>query len=173
MTPLQKIKAANTLCRSISLVADNKLLPKIFVVNGKCYWFLNAAKRAAFDTKYPVEILTIEEAVKVCTDKPRTLTRNSVVWDFDQRGETFGGYLFCDNPVDALKVKMSVIDIAKEQEKILKQKAEEEEKQLIIKTIAKNKGVISKAAAELRISRYSLDKKIAKYNIERVVYLDI
>ena len=166
MTPLQKIKAANTLCRSISLVEDNKLLPKIFVVNGKCYWFLNAAKRAAYETNYPVEILTIEEAVKVCTDKPRTLTRNSVVWDFDQRGETFGGYLFCDNPVDALKVKTRVIEIAKEQEKALQQKAEEEEKQLIIKTIAKNKGVISKVAAELRISRYSLDKKIAKYNIK-------
>ena len=67
MTEQQKQHAAEVLINNSMMLLgsteeDPKYLPKVFVVNGKCYWFLNVARRAAFGTKHPIEVMTIEEA---------------------------------------------------------------------------------------------------------------
>lgn len=77
---------------------EPKMLPKLFVVNGKCYWFLNAARRAAFGTSLAIEVMTIEEAWEIYTHMPaNTLKKDAVERNFDQTGSTFNGLLFCDN----------------------------------------------------------------------------
>lgn len=84
---------------------ESKFLPKVYVVNGKCYVFLNAAKRAAFGTNYPIEVMTAEEAWEIFMHLPAyKLRKTDVEWDFDQTGSTFDGCLFCDNIVKACAV---------------------------------------------------------------------
>lgn len=74
---------------------EPKMLPKLFVVNGKGYWFLNVARRAAIGTDYSIEVLTIEEAWNIHMHLPAdSLKKDAVDWDFDQTGSTFNGYLF-------------------------------------------------------------------------------
>ena len=100
MTEQQLQHAAEVLINSKELLGgdDSKYLPKVFVVNGKCYWFLNAARRAAFGTEYPIEVMTIEEAWQIHLHMPAdTLKKECVDRDFDQLGSTFNGLLFCDN----------------------------------------------------------------------------
>ena len=100
MTEQQKLHAAKVLIHSKELTGgdDPKFLPKVFVVNGKCYWFLNAARRAAFGTEHPIEVMTIEEAWQIHLHMPAdTLDKKAVAWDFDQTGSTFSGLLFCNN----------------------------------------------------------------------------
>ena len=48
-----------------STAEEPKFLPKVFVVNGKCYWFLNVARRAAFGTEHPIEVMTIRDAWEI------------------------------------------------------------------------------------------------------------
>lgn len=77
---------------------DPKFLPKVFVVDGKCYMFLNAARRAAYGTSLAIEVMTIEEAWEIYTHMPAdTLKKDAVERNFDQTGSTFNGLLFCDN----------------------------------------------------------------------------
>lgn len=100
MTEQQKQHAAEVLINSKELLGgdDPKFLPKVFVVNGKCYWFLNVARRAAFGTEHPIEVMTIEEAWEIHLHMPAdTLKKECVDRDFDQAGSTFNGQLFCDN----------------------------------------------------------------------------
>lgn len=100
MTEQQKQHAAEVLIHSKELLGgdDSKYLPKVFVVNGKCYWFLNVARRAAFGTEHPIEVMTIEEAWEIHLHMPAdTLKKECVDRDFDQAGSTFNGQLFCDN----------------------------------------------------------------------------
>lgn len=85
------------LCTNRCLTADHKLMPMVFVVNNRPYWFLNAARRAAFKTKYPIEIIGIEAAYEWNTGHSRKeLNKHDVNWHFDQKGETFNGQLFED-----------------------------------------------------------------------------
>lgn len=100
MTEQQKQHAAEVLIHSKELLGgdDPKFLPKVFVVDGKCYMFLNAARRAAYGTSLAIEVMTIEEAWEIYTHMPAdTLKKDAVERNFDQTGSTFNGLLFCDN----------------------------------------------------------------------------
>lgn len=79
-------------------VEDPKYLPKVFVVNGKCYWFLNAARRAAYDTDHSIEVMTIGDAWEIYLHLPAdTLKKECVDSNFNQTGDTFfDGRLFDD-----------------------------------------------------------------------------
>lgn len=103
MTEQQKQHAAEVLVKNSmmllgSTAEEPKFLPKVFVVNGKCYWFLNVARRAAFGTEHPIEVMTIREAWEIYMHMSAdTLNEKEVEWNFDQTGSTFSGLLFCDN----------------------------------------------------------------------------
>lgn len=100
MTEQQKQHAAEVLIHSKELTDGDepKFLPKVFVVDGHCYMFLNAARRAAYGTEHPIEVMTIEEAWEIYTHLPAdALKKDAVEWNFDQTGSTFNGQLFCDN----------------------------------------------------------------------------
>ena len=100
MTEQQKQHAAEVLIHSKELTGgdDPKYLPKVFVVDGHCYMFLNAARRAAYGTSLTIEVMTIEEAWEIYTQLPAdALKKDAVEWNFDQTGSTFNGQLFCDN----------------------------------------------------------------------------
>ena len=103
MTEQQKQHAAEVLVKNSmmllgSTAEEPKYLPKVFVVNGKCYWFLNVARRAAFGTEHPIEVMTIREAWEIYMHMSAdTLNEKEVEWNFDQTGSTFNGLLFCDN----------------------------------------------------------------------------
>ena len=80
------------------LFRSPKFLPKVFVVDGHCYMFLNAARRAAYGTSLAIEVMTIREAWEIYTHLPAdALKKDAVEWNFDQTGSTFNGQLFCDN----------------------------------------------------------------------------
>lgn len=93
--------AANLLLKSKQLTGgdDPKFLPRIYVANGKCYYFLNAARRAVVGTQYPIEVMTIEEAYKIMHNKEFSAAmRDMVAWNFNTTGSTYkGGNLFRDN----------------------------------------------------------------------------
>lgn len=103
MTEQQKQHAAEVLVKNSmmllgSTAEEPKYLPKVFVVNGKCYWFLNVARRAAFGTEHPIEVMTIRDAWEIHLHMPAdTLKKECVDSNFDQTGSTFNGQLFCDN----------------------------------------------------------------------------
>ena len=93
-------KAAKVLLSSRGLTGgdDPKYLPKIYIVDGHCYWFLNVARRAAYGTNHVIHVMTIEEAWEIYTHLNRsTLKQEVVAWDLDQTGFTFDGRLFNDN----------------------------------------------------------------------------
>ena len=100
MTEQQKQHAAEVLIHSKELTDGDepKFLPKVFVVDGHCYMFLNAARRAAYGTSLAIEVMTIREAWEVYMHMSAdTLNEKEVEWNFDQTGSTFNGQLFCDN----------------------------------------------------------------------------
>ena len=100
MTEQQKQHAAEVLIHSKELTGGDepKFLPKVFVVDGHCYMFLNAARRAAYGTSLAIEVMNIREAWEIYMHMSAdTLNEKEVQWDFDQTGSTFNGQLFCDN----------------------------------------------------------------------------
>ena len=100
MTREQLEKAALALVSSHRLISSSdevRYLPKVFIVNGQCYWFLNAAKRAAFGTNSLITVMTIEQAWQIHTHlHPDTLEKERIEKKFDQTGDTFNGRLFDD-----------------------------------------------------------------------------
>ena len=100
MTEQQKQHAAEVLIHSKELLGgdDPKFLPKVFVVDGKCYMFLNAARRAAFGTSLAIEVMTIREAWEIYMHMSAdTLNEKEVEWNFDQTGDAYyDGRLFDD-----------------------------------------------------------------------------
>ena len=121
MTEQQKIHAAEVLLSTKALTGGDepKFLPKIYVVNGECCMFLNAARRSAYGTTYPIEVMTIEEAWNIVhSNDGQKLDPKEVEDNFDQTGSTFEGKLFCDNPfINACMVPNPVIRIADAKEK--------------------------------------------------------
>ena len=85
--------AAERLMASPGLVKKDMYLPQIYIVAGKCYWFLNAARRAAFGTNHRIYVLTIEDALKITGRKVRPY-RHHIAMDFDQTGNTYNGRLY-------------------------------------------------------------------------------
>ena len=81
--------------KSIHLLGNGLLLPKLYVVGNEHYWFLNAAKRAAYGTNRRVEVLHIEEAWQIVHNKKWVPAYKELVdWHFDQTGELYQGFLF-------------------------------------------------------------------------------
>ena len=100
MTQEQLKHAAEVLINSKQLTGgdDPKFLPKIYVVDGHPHWFLNAARRIAYGTKFPIEVMTIEQAWEIHTGlSADTLKKSEIATEFDTTGSTFDGRLFCDN----------------------------------------------------------------------------
>lgn len=85
--------ATERLLASPGLVGEGIYLPKVYIVAGKCYWFLNVARRAAFGTSHRIYVLTIEEAWKIAGRKYE-LDRHHIAKKFDQTGETYNGKLY-------------------------------------------------------------------------------
>ena len=100
MTEQQKQHAAEVLLGTKALTGgdDPKFLPKVFVVDGKCYMFLNAARRAAYGTSLAIEVMTIADAWEIHLHMPAdTLKKECVDSNFDQTGDTYyDGRLFDD-----------------------------------------------------------------------------
>ena len=100
MTEQQKQHAAEVLIHSKELLGGDepKFLPKVFVVDGHCYMFLNVARRAAFGTEHPIEVMTIEEAWQIHLHMSAdTLKKECVDNNFDQTGDAYyDGRLFDD-----------------------------------------------------------------------------
>jgi len=96
MTEQQKLHAADVLLGTKELLGgdDPKYLPKVFVVDGHCYMFLNAARRAAYGTELPIYVMTISDAWKIKHGETDTLDEKAVEWNFDQTGSTYGGRLY-------------------------------------------------------------------------------
>ena len=111
MTREQLEKAALALVSSHRLISSSdevRYLPKVFIVNGKCYWFLNAAKRAAFGTNALIHVMTIEQAWHIHLHlHPDTLKKECIEKNFDQTGDTFGGRLF-DEPHSPLAQMVNI-----------------------------------------------------------------
>lgn len=111
MTREQLEKAALALVSSHRLIGSSeevRYLPKVFIVNGKCYWFLNAAKRAAFGTNALIHVMTIEQAWQIHLHlHPDTLKKECIEKNFDQTGDTFGGRLF-DEPHSPLAQMVNI-----------------------------------------------------------------
>lgn len=113
MTEQQKQHAAEVLLGTKALTGgeDGKYLPRLYVVNGKCYLFLNVARRAAIGTQYTIEVLNIEDAWQIRTNlHPIILEHNMVDWEFDSTGSTFDGYLFSDNMIYPSMVPNPIIN---------------------------------------------------------------
>ena len=113
MTEQQKQHAAEVLLGTKALTGgeDGKYLPRLYVVNGKCYLFLNVARRAAFGTDYPIEVLSIEDAWQThYYQHPYTLKHDAVDWEFDSTGSTFNGFLFSDNLIYPSMVQNPIIN---------------------------------------------------------------
>ena len=111
MTQKQLQHAAEVLLNSHWLISPKdelRYLPKVFIVNGKCYWFLNAAKRAAFGTNAVIHVMTIEQAWHIHLHlHPDTLKKECIEKNFDQTGDTFGGRLF-DEPHSPLAQMVNI-----------------------------------------------------------------
>ena len=103
--------AAEVLLNSHWLISPKdelRYLPKVFIVNGKCYWFLNAAKRAAFGTKHVIRVMTIEQAWRIWLHLPESsIKQECIEKNFDQTGDTFGGRLF-DEPHSPLAQMVNI-----------------------------------------------------------------
>lgn len=116
MTEQQKLHAAKVLLGTKALTGgdDPKFLPKIYVVNGECSMFLNVARRSAYGTTYPIEVMTIEEAWDIVHfNDGKKLDPKEVEDNFDSVGSTYDGKLFCDNQdINAGMVPNPVIRIA-------------------------------------------------------------
>lgn len=85
--------AAERLLASPGLVKKGMYLPKIYIVAGRCYWYLNAARRVAFGTNHRIYVLTIEDAWKISGRKVKPYNYY-IGRDFDQTGETYDGKLY-------------------------------------------------------------------------------
>ena len=167
MTQEQKKNAAEVLFRSIRLVGGDMHLSKIFVVNGQCYWFLNAAKRAAVGTDYPIEVLTFEEAYRIHTGKANAIVpRNAIAWEFNQTGECFdGGKLFCDNyQLTASMVKNEILSSSKKPMTVA-EISEDKERIFLIDALKHNQYNKRRTATYIGLSLYLLNRKIDNFNI--------
>lgn len=113
MTKEIKKKMCELLVSRSMLINGGRLLPKIYVVGDRPYWFLNVAKRAAYGTKHPIEVIDILDAYKVVPQRMvDEAARHGIGYYFDQTGETFSdGRLFFDNDVKADEAEIKVINV--------------------------------------------------------------
>ena len=158
--------AAHKLCNTRNLLSDGKCLPKIFVVNEHCYWYLNAAKRAAYGTNHPIEMLTINEAFEIVTRLPATaMKHDTVAWEFDQTGDIYLDNLFCDNMfVKPFMVKNEFVGSELVTE--VNGNVQKKEKELITEALKRCEYKKVRTAQYLGLSVHTLTKKMNEYNIK-------
>lgn len=96
MTDYMQHKAMMALMTSRKMFHDDRYIPKVYVVGKSIYWFLNAARRAAYCENHIIEEMTVEQAFAMYHDGAQ-IDQSLINRTFDQRGETFGPFLFCDN----------------------------------------------------------------------------
>ena len=163
MNKTQQEYIARVLINAVDLLGEDMWLPKIYVVNGRPCWFLNAARRAAYGTNHPIEMMTIEQAYQIHFGRPWPMeNRNQVVWGFDQTGETYDGFLFeRDNVTRASKHKSD--DPLPEE---IEGDARLYERNLIESVFNRCEGNKTMTAAQLGISVYTLSKKLKEYGIK-------
>lgn len=113
MTDKVKQRAANAIMKSFRVFSEDtslkRYVPQIYVVGDSLYWFLNAARRAAYCEKKPIEALTFLEAYMLThggKQPPKKQYKMKI--GLDQTGEVYWNYLFIDSlvPVDSPRVKM-------------------------------------------------------------------
>lgn len=107
MTEETKLRAVKALLASRQLNSEERLLPKIYIVGKSLYWFRNAARRAAYTENKLIEDMKVEEAYAYAYGGEQIDSR-LIASNFDQRGETYGQFLFCNSSMrwDARKVKL-------------------------------------------------------------------
>lgn len=107
MTEETKLRAVKALLTSRQLNSEERLLPKIYIVGKSLYWFKNAARRAAYTEQKIIEEMTVEYAYAYAHNGEQIDSR-LIASNFDQRGETYGKFLFCNSSMrwDARKVKL-------------------------------------------------------------------
>lgn len=111
MTEKERKHAADKLMGT-KILMKGKILPKIFMADGHCYLFLNAARRAVFGTNLPIEVMTVREAFEIATGQnSNELPRESVEWNFDQTGSTYNGLLFAPRYGNSTMASMVQNDI--------------------------------------------------------------
>ena len=98
MTNETRHKAATALMRSPVITSNEQYLPVVYIVGNHLYWFKNVARRAAYCEKKPIEMMSIEAAWIISKEK-KPFDSNKVNKHFDQHGDTFGTFLFCDSEV--------------------------------------------------------------------------
>ena len=98
MTETMKYKAAAALMRSRGISGNEQYLPMVYVVGDHIYWFRNVARRAAYCEKKHIETMTIEAAWSIAQPE-QPFDKRQVDKHFDQQGEAFGTFLFCDSKV--------------------------------------------------------------------------
>lgn len=107
MTDAMKQRAVKALLMSHRLNSDARMLPKVYIVGNSIYWFKNAARRAAYTEHKLIEEMTIEYAYAYAHNGEQIDSR-LIASNFDQRGETYGPFLFCNSSMrwEASKVKL-------------------------------------------------------------------
>lgn len=163
MTNETKQRISELLLNNSELLGKELLMPKVFVVNDHPYWFLNVARRAAYGTEYPIEVITIEAAYETVHKKPASMMdRSKVEWNFDQTGDTYGGALFAGGTLlaDMCKVPVIVNGEIKTRQIINQQKRE-----FLLKMLKRNENNKSRTAQHLGISPYMLEKRMKEYGI--------
>ena len=164
MTNEMKQIAAEKLMRAVGLAGEGKRLPKIFIAGTHCFWFLNAARRQAYEDGGKVEMMTINEAFELTTNLPATcLKHDSVAWNIDQRGDTYDGRLFNGFDIiypDDIESEVSETQLVNDK----MDKAVKKSREMIVEALERN-STKKAAAAYLGISVQQLYKKLKQFNI--------
>lgn len=80
------------------LSRDKIYLPQVYIVDGKLFWFLNAAKRAAYNYHSKVDSMDVHEAFMLIKGRRMSAKEQSQIeWNINQKGEDYNGFLFRDN----------------------------------------------------------------------------
>ena len=99
MTQKTWLRAINALLKSKNMNSSEKFLQKIYVVGNSLYWYLNPARRAAYNNRKRIEVVSIEDAFKYKYGENSQPSISLIAKDFNQKGETFGPFLFCNSPL--------------------------------------------------------------------------
>lgn len=80
------------------LSRDKIYLPQVYIVDGKLFWMLNAAKRAAYNYHSKVESMDVNEAFMLINGRRMSIQdQTQIEWNINQKGEDYNGFLFRDN----------------------------------------------------------------------------
>ena len=164
MTNEVRLKISKMLMHKRDLLGDGMLVPQVYVVNDHPYWFLNVARRAAYGTRFPIEVISIEAAFELVSGLPSSsLDRKHVDWHFDQKGDTFNGRLF--DAGGSVLADMCNVPVFKDGKGDDKQLLKQNERVFLLMAMGKNDHDKERTAKYLSISPYTLEKRMKQYGI--------